>query len=179
MPDPSEVELVRLSSADAALFRSLDRSEVVDGRYRSIEGGLLLQDHSEIIDGWPPGLLDKYLPKWTAAAAAGCPLIGARLGGKVIGLALVNPQHRGTMAQLMSLYVDRSARRLGAAARLCRSTFELSSAAGATAIYVSSSPTRGTVGFYWAVGFRPAAPDELDPDLHALEPNDIHMIRKL
>jgi ribosomal protein S18 acetylase RimI-like enzyme len=173
------MEIVRLSPDEADLFATLDRSEIVDGLYRRVDGGLLLREHSETITGWPAGLLDRYLPIWRGAAERGCPLLGARSDGRIVGLAVVNPRHRGDVAQLMSLYVDRSARRRGAAVALCRESFAIARAAGARSIYVSSSPTRGTVGFYWSMGFRPARPDQLDHELHALEPNDIHMVRML
>jgi ribosomal protein S18 acetylase RimI-like enzyme len=76
-----------------------------------------------------------------------------------VGLAVVNPRHRGEVAQLMSLYVDRSARRRGAASALCRESFATARAAGARSICV------GRTSF--------------DLELHALEPNDIHMVRML
>lgn len=179
MHEQSQIELVRLQAEDVELLRALDRSEVVDGVYRQVGNELILSDHDEIVDGWPAGVLEKYLRPWAAAAAAGCPLIGARLEGKIVGLALVNPRHRTGLAQLMSLYIDRTVRRRGVAGRLCRSAFDLSREAGAASIYVSSSPTRGTVGFYWSQGFRPCAADTIDPQLYALEPNDIHMIKRL
>ena len=133
----------------------------------------------EPIFSWPCCILEKYLPKWGAAARSGCPFLGAVLGNEIVGLALVNPRHRGTVAQLMSLYVDKAGRRRGVATLLCRAAFDLACAESAESIYVSSSPTRGSVGFYWSMGFRPAEKSELDPDLFTLEPNDIHMIRKL
>jgi hypothetical protein len=44
-------------------------------------------------------------------------------------------------------------------------------------LYVSATPTRGTVDFYVSQGFTPlATPDER---LFALEPEDIHMERVL
>jgi ribosomal protein S18 acetylase RimI-like enzyme len=147
--------------------------------YRRVESGLLLRPHSETLEGWPKGLLEKYLPIWRGAVEHGCPLLGAQADGKVVGLAVVNPRHRADVAQLMSLYVDRSARRRGAAGALCRAAFDIARDDGARSIYVSSSPTRATVSFYWSVGFRPATDAELDPELHALEPNDIHMVRML
>jgi ribosomal protein S18 acetylase RimI-like enzyme len=173
------VVIARLTAADVDLFATLDRSEVVDGLYRSVEGGLLLAPSSETLDGWPDGLLDKYLPIWRGAVERGCTLFGAKVEEKVVGLAVVNPRHRGDVAQLMSLYVDRSARRRGAAGALCRASFDVARGAGARSIYVSSSPTRATVSFYWSMGFRPCSDAQLDPELHALEPNDIHMVRVL
>jgi ribosomal protein S18 acetylase RimI-like enzyme len=171
--------IVRLAAADVDLFATLDRTEVVDGLFRRADGGLLLVEHSEVVEGWPEGLLDKYLPIWRGAVERGCPLFGAKVDEKVVGLAVVNPRHRGDVAQVMSLYVDRAARRRGAAGALCRACFDVARGAGARSVYVSSSPTRATVGFYWSMGFRPCSDAQLDPELYALEPNDIHMLQVL
>jgi ribosomal protein S18 acetylase RimI-like enzyme len=179
MSEVSRCHIVRLAEHQIELFHSLDRSEVIDGLYTRTSDGLLLRDHHEAVSGWPSGLLEKYLPQWRGAAKAGLPFLGAMLNDKIVGLAVVNPRHRGPVAQLMSLYVDKAGRRRGAATSLCRTAFDLARQAGAKSVYVSSSPARGTVGFYWSMGFRPAAGDDLDPELFALEPNDIHMTRKL
>jgi hypothetical protein len=65
------MEVVRLSPDEADLFVALDRSEIVDGLYRRVEGGLLLCEHSETITGWPAGLLDKYCRSGAALPSAG------------------------------------------------------------------------------------------------------------
>jgi hypothetical protein len=46
--------------------------------------------------------------------------------------------------------------------------------AGAHQMYVSSIPSSSAVDFYLAQGCRLA--EEPDPDLYALEPEDIHLI---
>src|SRR5437763_5629078 len=40
-------------------------------------------------------------------------------------------------------------------------------------LYVSATPTRGTVDFYMSCGFEPLVTP--DPELFALEPDDIHL----
>ena len=44
-------------------------------------------------------------------------------------------------------------------------------------VAVNPAPTESAVGFYLRQGFRPTA--EPDPELPALEPEDIHMVRQL
>ena len=46
-----------------------------------------------------------------------------------------------------------------------------------TGLAFASVPTESAVGFYLRQGFRPTA--EPDPELLALEPEDIHMARQL
>ena len=50
-------------------------------------------------------------------------------------------------------------------------------AGGAHELYVSAMPSVPAVGFYLAHGFRLA--DEVDPDLFAQEPEDIHLVKPL
>lgn len=44
-------------------------------------------------------------------------------------------------------------------------------------LYVSATPSRSAVGFYTSLGFLPT--QNAHPELYALEPDDIHMIRPL
>jgi hypothetical protein len=48
---------------------------------------------------------------------------------------------------------------------------------GARELYVSAMPSVPAVGFYLARGFR--VTDEVDPDLFAQEPEDIHLVKPL
>ena len=45
---------------------------------------------------------------------------------------------------------------------------------GAEQLYISASETDSAIGFYLAYGCRLA--ERLDPELRALEPNDIHLV---
>jgi hypothetical protein len=49
--------------------------------------------------------------------------------------------------------------------------------AGAVRMYISSIPSSSAVGFYLAQGCKLA--EEVDPELYALEPEDIHLILDL
>lgn len=54
---------------------------------------------------------------------------------------------------------------------------ELARTEGKNQVYVSATPTRGTVEFYQSLGFQ-LTPTP-DPELLALEPEDIHMVLNL
>jgi hypothetical protein len=44
---------------------------------------------------------------------------------------------------------------------------------GARLLYISATPSDSAIGFYTSCGARPAA--RVDPELFALEPEDIHL----
>ena len=176
-----EIATRQLTADDVGLFPAIDRNEEVKEIFAIEDGELVMRPHFEVIHGWPPGLLEKYLPIWRTMVESGdANLIGAfDQRDKLAGLAIVRTTFRPAMAQLASLYVDVSFRRRGVARLLTDDVDRLARASGAKTIYVSASPTGGTVVFYQAIGFQPATKSELDAELHQLEPNDIHMIKRL
>jgi len=58
-----------------------------------------------------------------------------------------------------------------------RKACEIAREAGSRRMYVSSTPSSSAVGFYIAQGFKLA--EEVDAELYALEPEDIHLILEL
>jgi ribosomal protein S18 acetylase RimI-like enzyme len=78
---------------------------------------------------------------------------------------------------LAVLHVSRAHRRQGIATALTEIVHRLAVEAGAKKLYVSATPSGSAVGFYRSQGFELI--DEPHPDLYALEPEDIHMIKTL
>jgi hypothetical protein len=58
-----------------------------------------------------------------------------------------------------------------------RKVCEIAREAGSQRMYISSTPSSSAVGFYIAQGCKLA--EEVDPELYALEPDDIHLILDL
>ena len=109
--------------------------------------------------------------------ARGGELLGAFADGDVAGLAVVVPSFEGDLAQLSWLHVSRPHRRVGAGSALWEAAAGLARRAGATAMYVSATPTRSAVGFYLRHGCRLA--DRVHPALYDVEPDDIHLVADL
>jgi ribosomal protein S18 acetylase RimI-like enzyme len=107
------------------------------------------------------------------APCRGGTLFGALDGQILAGVAIYRPALSPGTAELAVLHVSRPYRRRGIGRRLAEKVIEAARADGARRLYVSSSPTRGTVDFYRSLGFAPAA--EPDPDRFRAEPDDIHM----
>ena len=83
--------------------------------------------------------------------------------------AVLGPQGKAV------LHVTKPWRRHGVRCELTNEVVRLARAEGVQRLYVSATPTRGTLDFYLSQGFMPlATPDER---LFALEPEDIHLQR--
>jgi GNAT superfamily N-acetyltransferase len=104
-------------------------------------------------------------------------MIGAFDDDALVGVGLITPEVRPKIAQLAYLHVSADYRRQGIAARLLDKLTEWASDGGARQIYVSAIPTESAVGFYLRQGFRPV--NQPLRELFELEPEDIHMIKKL
>jgi GNAT superfamily N-acetyltransferase len=102
---------------------------------------------------------------------------GALLGDLLVGVAVLRPRLTAARAQLQPLFVSRAYRRQGVARRLVGEVERRANADGARELYVSAVPSVPAAGFYLAQGFRVA--DEVDPDLFAQEPEDIHLVKPL
>jgi N-acetylglutamate synthase-like GNAT family acetyltransferase len=102
---------------------------------------------------------------------------GAFDGDRLVGLAAFRPHLTDTMAQLALLHISNGYRRLGIASHLFDEVVALAHQSGATHLYVSATPSESAVGFYTSRGF--AWTRHPHPELHELEPDDIHMIKPL
>jgi GNAT superfamily N-acetyltransferase len=72
------------------------------------------------------------------------------------------------------LYVSRSHRQQGIGRALFREAQAIAHARGAQALYISATPTENTVNFYRRCGA--VVSTTPDPELYALEPDDIHLV---
>jgi ribosomal protein S18 acetylase RimI-like enzyme len=102
---------------------------------------------------------------------------GAVVDNLLIGVGILHKDIRPSMDQLAFLHVSREYRRQGIASEitgdLCRAARER----GTESIYVSATPSESAVSFYRYHGFEPVT-DPI-PELYALEPEDIHLIKEL
>lgn len=171
-----------LSPADLHHIGDIDRSEEVRAGYEMHEGSLRRIDVHWDVPPWrPDGEGDHTVPAKIAGCRQdmdrGAVAYGAFDGERMAGIGVLLPELHEGMAQLTFLHVSRPHRRAGIAAALVGELFRAAGERGATTVYVSSAPTESAVGFYLRHGFQPT--DEPDPDLLALEPEDIHMVKQL
>lgn len=165
-----------LGAGELDLLRAIDRSERIEEVYRLEAGRLTLHRAPCDVRGFDPAELEALLARQRALLAAGGVVLGAFEGARVAGMASVERRLRGARAdrvKLDILYVSAPFRGRGVARELVARAMEAARGMGARALYVSATPTRRTVELYLRRGARPAA--EVDPELLALEPEDIHL----
>ncbi len=166
-----------LGAPELDLLRALDRSERIDEAYRLEEGRLVLHPAPCEVSGFDPAELEGLLARQRKILAGGGAVLGAFEGGRLAGMASVERRLRGARrdrAKMDILYVGAPFRGRGVARALVARAREAGRAMGAAFLYVSATPTRHTVDFYLRCGARLA--DEVDPELLALEPEDIHLV---
>lgn len=180
---PSEiVEIRQLPGHDIALIGSIDRSEEIDIGYSVVDGDLIVRDGNWVIPTWAPDGTGEHtvahqIALWRPVIDRGALLLGAFEDQELLGLVILEPQFEPGMAWLAFLHVSRPHRRRGAATALWDEAVRIARKTGASRMYVSATPSASAVGFYLSKGCELAVPPH--PDLFALEPEDIHVIRRL
>jgi ribosomal protein S18 acetylase RimI-like enzyme len=176
------IEIKEMHTSDIDRVAEIDRSEHVTLAYTYQDGKL----ESEQVD-WPvpnwaaegnsEHSVQAKVAAWRPYLEQGGTLFGALNGDRLVGLAIYRPKLTATTAQLAVLHVSNGYRRKGIAARLTTETVRLARQDGARDLYVSATPSKSAVGFYQSQGFQLI--DEPHPELYALEPEDIHIIKPL
>ncbi len=165
-----------LTRAEIPHIWSIDRAEVIDGLYVLVDGVLELQPYHFEAHGWPPGEAEQYTPILLDCFDAGGWFCGAFEGDELLGIAVLEGRFIGLgrdMLQLKFLHVSRLARGRGLGVALFERARVIARERGAQRLYISATPSRHTIDFYLRRGCR--VTEEPDPDLFALEPEDIHL----
>lgn len=176
------IQIRQLPASDIARLAEIDRSEHVHVGYTYHDGELRAEEVDWHVPDWYPAgdgphSVQTMIRFCAEHLETGCVLLGALDDERLAGVAILRPHLAEGMAQLAFLHVSRPYRRQGVAARLTNEVCRLARKDGARALYVSATPSESAVGFYLSQGFRPAGTP--DPELFALEPEDIHMIKTL
>lgn len=96
---------------------------------------------------------------------------------QLVGVIVYRPRLTQDMAQLAALFTNKDHRRKGIARHLTQLLIEQAIKDGYSRLYVSATPSESAVNFYRSQGFVPT--QQAHPELHQLEPEDIHMIKTL
>ncbi len=154
----------------------IDRREVIDNIYYFEHGRLVLKPEHYDMQGWPPGESALYTPILMDCFDRGGWFHGLFDEQHLVAVAVLESKFIGThkdLLQLKMLHVSSAYRGRG----LGRELFELSRAEarrrGAKGMYISATPSEHTINFYMRLGctITPCP----DPELFALEPEDIHL----
>jgi predicted N-acetyltransferase YhbS len=165
-----------LQREEIPLIWQIDRREIVQNIY-SLEGGeLVLKPDYFDIQGWPPGEAELYTPILLDCYGRGGTFWGAFENELLVGVAVLESKFIGSgqdTLQLKFLHVSRDYRKRGIASALFRLAVEKARALGARKLYISATPSESTINYYMRLGCVLAT--ERDPELFALEPEDIHL----
>jgi len=165
-----------LTWADLRRANPIDVSERGDIVLAWVDGALIAEPHEWERPRWDPDLWEQRLAGWWLMLKPDA-MVGALAGDELVGLASMRYRLQPDMAQLTTLHVSQAYRRQGVATQLVAEVMRMARASGACRLYVSAVPTESAVGFYASRGFRPTS--EPDPDMLAMEPEEIHMICEL
>lgn len=169
--------LRRLRRDEIELIWTIDRREVIDHIYTLRDGELVMHAEHYDMAGWPPGEPEKYTPLLQACFDRGGAFLGAFDGPRLAGATVLDTRPigpRGDQLQLLFLHVSRNSRGKGLGGRLFAAARALARERGAAGLYISATPSENTVRFYRGMGC--ALAPEPDPELFALEPEDIHFV---
>lgn len=182
MQRKSNVEIRLLARTELSLIAEIDRTERIDVIYEQRGTDLVERrgtwdaaawdrdGHGEHSVGAKRHELEHY-------ADAGGIALGAFSGGRLVGIGVIVPHLRPAIAQLAFLHVSKAFRAAGMGSRLCDELELIVRSAGVSEIVVSATASENTVRFYMARGFELTA-DPL-PELFELEPEDVHMKKRL
>jgi predicted N-acetyltransferase YhbS len=164
-----------LTRDEIPLVWTIDRREVIERIYRLKDGTLIAESHRFDVQGWPPGEAEKYTPLLQACFDRGGVFRAMFDGDRLVGVAALDSSWLGPqrdLLQLEFLHVSHAYRGQGIGVRLFEEAATIARQRGARGLYVSATPSEHTVHFYQRRGC--VVTPTPDPELLALEPEDIH-----
>jgi predicted N-acetyltransferase YhbS len=154
----------------------IDRAEVIENVYYLENGQLVLKPERWEIAGWPAGEAELYTPLLMDCFDRGGWFYGLFDDDQLIGVVVLETRFIGPRADLLQLkfmHVSNRYRSHGLGRRLFQLAASRARQRGAHGLYISATPSENTVNFYTRLGCFPTASP--DPELAALEPEDIHL----
>lgn len=174
----SQLNYRKLQHHEAELLGQIDRSERIDGIYRRVGNALQLDvSQNQIVSSWQTSELNVLVSRLQAIIASGGHAYGAWDAADIVGLAALSSRGvngNRSILKLDLLYVSAGYRGCGIGRKLTDMVAAEARSCGATALYVSATPTRNTVDAYLSMGAKLLASP--DAELLAQEPEDIHLI---
>ncbi len=175
MPE-SQLCARELTRSEIPHYWDIDRREVIDNVYYYENGSLVLKPEHYDMQGWPPGEADLYTPLLLDCFDRGGWFYGLFDAERLVAAVVLESKFIGPckdLLQLKALHVSRDYRGQGLGRRLFELAKEQARLRGAKGLYVSATPSERTIDFYLGLGCAVTATP--DPELLALEPEDIHL----
>jgi GNAT superfamily N-acetyltransferase len=173
----------RLVAVDLGQLGEIDRTERIDTLY--VQHGAQLEERvggdwsasAWFSEGEGEHSVAYQIAECERHLAAGAIALGAFADGRLVGIGLVTPHIRPGIAQLAYLMVSHGYRGRGVGGDISDELERLARERGDTTMVVSATPSLNTVRFYRRRGYEPMS--EPLPELYELEPEDVHMEKRL
>lgn len=168
--------LRQLTRQEVGQVWSIDRSEVIDRMVALKRAKLVIRPERHDVRGWPPEEIEHSGPMLLDCFDRGGWCFGEFDAGRLVAAAVLESRFIGPrldQLQLRFLHVGRAHRGRGIGGRLFELARDAARAMGAWQLYISATPSENTINFYLRRGCR--LTPEPDPELLALEPDDIHL----
>lgn len=182
MSDEPEIDVRRLTRDELGRIAEIDRTERIDVLY--VQRGTHLEERrgefsarAWLTDGEGEHSVAAQQTALEHYVEAGGTVLGAFAGARLVGVGVVVPHLRPGTAQLAFLHVSDGFRGRGIGNRLSDELESLAREAGDRTMVVSATPSLNTVRFYRGRGYEPTA--EPLPELYELEPEDVHLEKRL
>lgn len=165
-----------LSRDEIENVRNITRNEVVEQVYYFESGKLVLKDEFHDMKGWNPCELERCVTHLYDIYDRNGTLFGTFVENRLIGISALESKFIGPDKDQVQLYfhhVDSNFRHKGVGGRLFREAVKRAKEVGANSLYISATPSKNTIGFYFHMGCRLVS--EVNQELFRLEPKDIHL----
>jgi GNAT superfamily N-acetyltransferase len=176
------VELRGLRRTELSRVAEIDRRERIEVLYEQHGTELVARHGNWSASAWDPGghgehSVEAQKDTLEHDVDTGGIALGAFVSGRLVGIGVVVPHVRPTIAQLAFLHVSAPFRATGIGSRLSEQLEQIARTAGDSEMVVSATPSDNTVRFYLGRGFQPMA--EPLAELFELEREDVHMRKVL
>ncbi|WP_316802827.1 GNAT family N-acetyltransferase [Pedobacter nototheniae] len=154
----------------------IDRAEDIQQSYLYENGALRLHPTPEVVKAFEPVEINNLIQKQIQIKVQGGEILGAFTNGILIGVSSIENKKRGSKLEYCKmdiLYVSKGYRGKQIGHRLILEIRNIAKKMGAKKLYISATPTKATIDFYFKEGARIAK--ERDQELFLLEPLDIHL----
>ncbi|MGM9986150.1 MAG: GNAT family N-acetyltransferase [Bacillaceae bacterium] len=169
-----------LEKSELGLLSEISRKEIVNEVYYFKNNKLEIVDEHYQIEGWNFEELQAFIKRLHDIHDRNGTIYGAFDYHKIVGLAALESKFIGKNKDQLKfdmLYISTNYRKKGIGKNLVNLLSDKAKELGAKSLYISATPFKNTVDFYFAVGAHLTS--EINAELYQLEPDDIHMVLNL
>lgn len=169
-----------LTREEIERLRQIDRREIIDKNYHIEDGKLKLKEDFCDVKGWEHQEVEEFISRLYDLYDRGGIIYGAFDDCNIVGMVALENKFIGKnkdQLKLDILYISKAYRKKGIGKKLVELIKNKAREMGATKLYISATPTKNTVDFYFGIGSKLAS--EINEELFELEPEDIHLELKI